>query len=88
MRIDLYTKTILTVIAAALLTIACSSIIQPTSVAAQGSLAGVQFVASGPGFFAFDTRSGEIWQYPYPNQDYAPARLGKITQLGQPYIGQ
>jgi hypothetical protein len=85
MRIDLYTKALLTVIAIALLTIAAKPLVHPTSVDAQGSLAGVQFVGGGAGILVFDTRNGDIWQYPWPNENYAPVKVGKITQLGKPY---
>jgi hypothetical protein len=85
MRIDLYTKMILTVIAVTLLVIAAGSMYRPASVAAQTGLAGVQFVAGGPGIFVFDTRNGDIWQYPYPIDARPPFKVGKITQLGMPY---
>ena len=84
MRIDLYTKTILTVIALALTLIACKSLVQPSDVAAQGSLAGAQFIAVGRGFWAIDTRGGDIWEYPYTGGD--PTHIGKISQLGKPLV--
>jgi hypothetical protein len=64
MRIDLYTKLVLTVIALMLVAMVCKSVVQPNSVAAEGSLAGVQSVATGPGVWAIDSRSGDVWQYP------------------------
>jgi len=86
MRIDLYTKAILTVIAVALLTIAGNSVVRPTSVSADGALSGVEFLAIGPGFMAIDTRSGDIWEYPY--RPGTPSHMGKITHLGQPLTNQ
>ena len=87
MRIDRYTKAVLTVIALMLVVLVCRSLIQPNVVAAQGSLSGVQFIAMGPGVWAIDTRSGDVWQYPYRGGD-APLHIGKITQLGKPFASQ
>ena len=65
MRIDWYTKGVLTVIAVLLAVIALRPYVSPGAVAhAQGSLAGVQIwygdVAS-PKFF--DARTGDVWGY-------------------------
>lgn len=82
MRIDLYTKTMLTLIVLLLATIACSSIVRPVGVAADGPFAGVQ-VSLIPmvGMFAFDGKTGEIWIYGDNNQ----AKYGgRITKLGDP----
>ena len=61
MRIDWYTKGVLTVIAGMLGVIALRPYVSPDAVQAQGSFAGVQF-SSGPVFF--DSRSGEMFIYP------------------------
>jgi hypothetical protein len=82
MRIDLYTKTMLTLIVLLLATIACNSMVRPAGVAAEGPLAGVQ-VSLIPmvGMFAFDGKTGEIWIYGDNNQ----AKYGgRITKLGEP----
>jgi hypothetical protein len=80
MRIDLYTKIVLTLIAVCLLTIACKSVVQPIGVSAEGPFAGVQFSGSMGGFWAFDTKTGDVWTFtPQKCQHY-----GKITQLGEP----
>ena len=64
MRIDWYTKGVLTVIAVLLGVIAIRAYVSPEVVQAQGSLSGVQVwygdVAS-PKFF--DPRTGEVWGY-------------------------
>jgi hypothetical protein len=83
-RIDLYTKTILTVIAVALLMLASNSLMRPGNVSAQGALTGTQFIALGQGFWAIDTRSGEVWSYPSDGSN--PSRIGKISQLGKPIV--
>ena len=89
MRIDLYMKTILTVIAVALLVIACKPVVQPNGVAAQGPFAGVQFFSDNPkiGIWAVDTKTGDLWQYnfhPGNGTPLEPERVGRITQLGKP----
>jgi len=83
MRIDLYTKTLLTVIALALLMIACKSVLEPNPVSAEGPLSGVQvsLMPMGVGIFVFDTKTGEIWVYGENNQ---AQYHGKITKLGAP----
>ena len=81
MRIDLYTKVVLTVIAVALMTIAFNSLIHPSGVAADGPLAGVQAsVAAMGGIFVFDTKTGQMWIYGDTKPEYA----GKITKVGEP----
>jgi hypothetical protein len=83
MKPDLYTKIVLTVIALALVMIACNQYANPkTSVSAQGPFAGVLPVAFGDTFVFFDARSGELWVY-----DGSSLRLQKkfrLTTLGQP----
>ena len=80
MRIDLYTKIILTVIALLLAVIALTPIVQPQPAMAQGSFSGVQF---DMGSF-FDTRTGDIWQYNY--RDGLPKMHFKLIQLGKPLV--
>jgi hypothetical protein len=63
MRIDVYTKTILTFIALLLATIAFKPLFQPQSVMAAGSYEHVQFSYSGGNHAFFDTRSGDVWEY-------------------------
>jgi hypothetical protein len=80
MRIDLYTKVVLTIVALLLAVIAFRPILQPPTVAAQGNFNGVQFGAPGLNFF--DTRTGDYWSY-----DWATGQLlkhWKVTQFGKP----
>ena len=86
MQIDRYTKLVLTIIALALAMIACRSVTQPSGVAAEGPLAGVQFSGVLGGFMAFDTRSGDVWGYDITNHKWF--YTGKITQLGKPLLEQ
>lgn len=81
MRIDLYTKAVLTVIALLLAVVACKDVSQPPGVAASGPLAGVQFSATLGGLFAIDTNTGEMWMY---GEDNKAKYAGKITKLGDP----
>ena len=84
MRIDAYTKTILTSIALFLGAIALRPIFQPMPASAQASLGGVQFTPASSSFNAFDARSGDVWLYSYEGGAYSAKHLGRITQLGQP----
>ena len=83
MRIDWYTKGVLTVIAVLLGVIAIRPYVSPNAVAhAQGSFAGVQFSMSAGDPFFFDTRTGEIWEYLNPKVPYHT----RLTKLGGPVV--
>lgn len=77
MRIDLYTKALLTVIAVLLAVTAFKQFNQPQPVAAEGNFSGVQF--SGMSFF--DTRTGDIWSY---GQAGMVVSQYKLIRLGEP----
>jgi len=86
MRIDLYTKVVLTLILLVLAVIALRPVIQPQAVVAQGNLTGVQFTYNGGGFLAIDTRTGDVWDY-YAMENPGDGTVKghyKITKLGQP----
>jgi hypothetical protein len=75
MRIDWYTKGVLTVIALLLGMIAIRPYVSPDAVAhAQGPFAGVQF--SGNAFF--DSRTGDVYFYDGRNLEYHR----RLTKLG------
>lgn len=87
MKLDRYSKLILTVITLMLTVIACKSVIQPGAAAAEGPLAGVQFARNMVGFFAIDSKTGDVWGYfgqpdqkGLPNVEYE----GRFTELGKP----
>ncbi|HEV3254735.1 MAG TPA: hypothetical protein VG033_10020 [Candidatus Acidoferrales bacterium] len=65
MRIDLYTKTILTIIALLLAVIVAKPILQPQPAIADGDhkYASVQFSYSGGDHAFFDSRTGDVWEY-------------------------
>ncbi|HXA75550.1 MAG TPA: hypothetical protein VNV41_00305 [Candidatus Acidoferrales bacterium] len=63
MRIDLYTKTILTLIVLLLTVIVVKPMLQPQAAMAEGKYAAVQFSYSGGNHAFFDTRSGDVWEY-------------------------
>jgi len=63
MRVDLYTKTILTLIALFLAVMALKPIFEPQAAMAQGRYGGVQFSYSGGSHAFFDTNSGDVWEY-------------------------
>jgi hypothetical protein len=81
MRIDLYTKTILTLVVLLLAVIAFKPIFQPLPVAAQSSLSGVQISGGFGAIVVFDSKSGEVWVYP---QSGVPQFQGKLVQVGKP----
>lgn len=84
MKLDFYTKAVLTIIAFMLTVIACKTVISPeTTASAQGPFTSVQFDASAKTFF--DTRRGEIWIY---RDILEPALKFRLTKLGQPLVGE
>jgi hypothetical protein len=80
MRIDWYTKGVLTVIAAMLGLIAIRPFVSPDAVAhAQGPFTGVQVNLSS----FFDSRTGDIWGY---KQDGTLDKHLRLTKLGSPLL--
>jgi hypothetical protein len=65
MKIDLYTKIVLSVIAFMLTLIACQRpFVGPDmKAAADGSFSGIQFSWGENEFTFFDTRTGDLWEY-------------------------
>jgi hypothetical protein len=87
MKPDLYTKSVLTVIALMLAVVACNQYVSPrATVEAQGTLAGVQIAGAQFGFWALDTRSGDLWYYsPTDGTDSGTLKVkpyGKFARLG------
>jgi hypothetical protein len=87
MRIDLYTKAILTVIALCLLSIGMRLLIQPSPVLAQDG-GYVQFAVTGgglvPNIWFFDRRTGDVWMY---GAMVKPTHY-RLTALGAPIEGR
>ena len=80
MRIDLYTKTILTLIALLLAAIVFKPLLQPQAALAAGNFDHIQFSYSGGEHAFFDTRSGDVWEYGdngHFKQHYKVTELGK-----------
>ena len=65
MRIDLYTRMILTLVASLLAVSVVKPIVQPQSAMADDDrrYGSVQFSYSGGNHAFFDTRSGDVWEY-------------------------
>jgi hypothetical protein len=63
MRIDVYTKTILTLIVLLLAVFASKPILQPRPVMADGAYAGIQFSYSGGNHAFFNPNTGDVWEY-------------------------
>jgi hypothetical protein len=92
MKTNLYTKAVLTVIALALVMIACNEYVHPeTTASAQSALLGGVLVTGGDGAYSFlDTRTGDLWTYGWSASEgdhYEWSYLGKITKMGQPLTG-
>jgi hypothetical protein len=90
MKPDLYTKAVLTVVAAMLVVIGYKSIVKPETTAyAAETFAGLQFsVDSGHGYSFFDPRTGEISSYTWrPSEGTNKAALAwqyRLTKIGDP----
>ena len=64
MRLDVYTKAVLTVIAAALSVLAIRPWVTPDAVVHAGAPAQeIQFAATPVGYSFFDSRTGDLWEY-------------------------
>jgi hypothetical protein len=63
MRIDVYTKTIITIIALLLAVVALKPILQPQAALAEGGFAGIQFSYSGGNHAFFNANTGDVWEY-------------------------
>lgn len=63
MRVDLYIKTVLTIIALFLAAFALRPVFQPQSVMAQGPYAGIQFSYGGGNHAFFNANTGDVWEY-------------------------
>jgi hypothetical protein len=63
MRIDLYTKTILTLIVLLLSVFALKPVFQPKTANAAGAFAGIQFSYSGGNHAFFNANTGDVWEY-------------------------
>lgn len=83
MRIDVYTKTILTIIAILLGAIAYHSFVQPgVVIASQSQFDGVHFAVSGTKLWAVDTNTNHVLIY-----DMDSLKLEKVasmSRLGDP----
>jgi len=84
MRIDLYTKAVLTIIAITLSVIASNQLVSPRVAGAQGTFGGVQFSSAGGYSYFFDSRTGEIWSYSIGDGKMQAKR--RLTKIGQPML--
>jgi hypothetical protein len=85
MRIDLYTKTLLTLIVLLLAVIVLKPIAYPHPVMAQGGFTGMQFSATGEGFWLFDSKTGNVYYHRMINNISGQLMnevfpMGKVTQ--------
>ncbi len=63
MRVDLYTKTIVTVIVLLLAVIVMKPIFQPQPAQADGGFASIQFSYSGGNHAFFNSNTGDVYEY-------------------------
>jgi len=88
MRIDTYTKTILTLIALLLAIVVLRPVFQPPTASAQSAFAGIQFLGGPDNLLAVDTRTGDIWEYKTGDLSNTVVMYwGKLTQIGKPLAG-
>jgi hypothetical protein len=86
MRIDLYTRTILTLIMLLLAIIAVKPLFQPVPVLAQPALNGVQLMMGNAALIAVDNHTGDVWAY--VSMDYHNTKMihwGKFVAPGKPF---
>jgi hypothetical protein len=80
MRADIYTKTIITIIALLLAVIALKPLLLPQPALANGNYAGIQFSYSGGNHAFFNANTGDVWEY----GDHGNFRNHyKINELGK-----
>ena len=63
MRADIYTKTVLTLIALLLAVIALKPLLLPQAAMADGAYGGIQFSYSGGNHAFFNATTGDVWEY-------------------------
>ena len=86
MRIDLFTKSVLSVIAVLLAMIVFKQYANPNAaVQAQGGFGSLQFASSCVKCF-FDTRTGEIWEYGGNGDLYSFTHKYRLTSPGQTLV--
>lgn len=89
-HVDRYTKIVLTIIAAALVTIACNQVSSAPGATARaaGKLASVQFSGVPIGFIAVDTNSGDVWSYDNTHGQGIDGvtHIGRIDEVGKPLV--
>jgi hypothetical protein len=90
-EIDLYTKSVLTVIAVPLVAITCHQYMRPEAAvyAQSAEFSRLQFAREDSNLFFFDTHTGEIWEYYLPASGVRQyvgdlASHSTLTKLGQP----
>jgi hypothetical protein len=84
MRIDLYTKIVLTLILLLLVVNTLRPFVQSQPVLAQENFSGVQFSGSSS-FCFFDSQTGDLWMY---HTDGGQPLHYKLTRPGGPLVKQ
>ena len=84
MRIDLYTKTVLTIIMLLLGVVALRPLASPTTTAqAYSPFSGLRFSGGAGGFWLFNDQTGDAWWYDVPGG--APRHV-KLQDVGDPMV--
>jgi hypothetical protein len=84
MRVDLYTKTVLTIIMLLLVVVALRPLASPTTTAqAQSQFSGLHFSGNAEGFWLFNEGTGDAWWY--STRDTPPGHV-KLQKLGDPLV--
>jgi len=89
-RVDLYTKTVLTMATLLLALIAFRNLVIPPNARAAATLDGVQFAAANnpAGLWAIDTRTGKIWLYVMNGYGSDVRYMGALRELGKSLEGR
>ena len=86
MKMDLYTRIILTFICLFLGMVAFKPFLDPDPgfAAYDDKFGNMQFAVNMQGAYFFDTRTGEIWNYIRDGSNIVVQKLGTVAKMGEP----
>ena len=86
MKIDLYTRIVMTLICLFLGMIALKPLLVPDPgyAAYDDKFGSMEFAVNMRGAYFFDTRTGEIWNYIGEGGNIVVQKLGTVAKMGEP----